>query len=151
MCLLNIFKVFIDFRNPGINLFQSSKLHLCRSRGNKSDVLRSDIIVSEASGMKVRNSFEDLDYDIHNLLFRMHFSSTDLAYNVKSFKAFSGDVHVLSVLIELIVLLDLRMMQLPDYVYTALKSLSLKLSHLPLHNCPLMTALSVNCLCREPV
>ena len=146
MCLLNTFKVFIDFRNPGINLFQSSKLHLCRSRSNKSDVLRSDIIVSKASGMKVRNGFENLDNDIHNLLFRMHFSSTDLAYNVKSFKAFSGDVHVLSVLIELIVLLDLRMMQLPDYVYTALKSLSLKLSHLPLHNCPLMTALSMYCL-----
>jgi hypothetical protein len=89
---------------------------LSRSRGNESDVLRRDIIVSKASGMKVRNGFEDLDYDIHNLLFRVHFSSTDLANNVKSFKAFGGDVHVLSVLIELIVLLDLRMMQLPDYV-----------------------------------
>ena len=66
--------------------------------------------------MKVRNGFENLYYDIHNLLFRVHFSSTNLANNVKSFKAFSRDVHVLSVLIELIVLLDLRMMQLPDFV-----------------------------------
>ena len=72
--------------------------------------------MSKASCVKVRNGFENLDYDIHNLLFRVHFSSTNLAYNVKSFKAFSRDVHVLSVLIELIVLLDLRMMQLPDYI-----------------------------------
>lgn len=66
--------------------------------------------------MKVRNGVEDLDDDIYYLLFRVHFSGTNLAYNVKSFKAFSRDVHVLSVLIEFIVLLDLWMMQLPDYV-----------------------------------
>ncbi len=44
--------------------------------------------MSKPSGMKVRNGFEDLDYDIHDLLFSVHFSSTNLAGNVKSFKAF---------------------------------------------------------------
>ena len=56
--------------------------------------------------MKVRNGFEDLDYDIRYLLFSVHFSSTNLANNVKTFKAFHRDVHILIILIELIVLLD---------------------------------------------
>ena len=116
MGLLNIFKVFIDFWNPGIDLFQSSQFYLCRSRGNESDILRRDIIVSKPSGMNMRNGFEDLDYDIHNLLFSVHFSSTNLADNVESFKAFHWDVYVLVILIEFIVLLDLRMMQLPHNI-----------------------------------
>jgi len=62
--------------------------------------------VSKPSGMKVRNGFEDLDYDIRYLLFSVHFSSTNLGNNVKTFKAFHRDVHILIILIELIVLLD---------------------------------------------
>ena len=106
MCLLNIFKVLINFLNPGIDLLQASQFDLCRPRGNESDILRRDIIVSKPSGMKVRNGFEDLDYDIHNLLFSVHFSSTNLGYDVKSFKTFHRDVHMLIILIKLIVLLD---------------------------------------------
>lgn len=106
MCLLNIFKVLIDFWNPGIDLLQASQFDLCRSRGNESDILRRDIIVSKPSGMKMRNCFEDLDYDIHYLLFSVDFSSTNLADDVKSFQAFHRDVHMLIIFIELIVLLD---------------------------------------------
>ena len=62
--------------------------------------------MSKPSGMKVRNGFEDLDYDIRYLLFSVHFSRTNLANNVKTFKAFHRDVHILIILIELIVLLD---------------------------------------------
>lgn len=102
--------MFFDFWNSGIYILQSSQFYLSWSRGNESDILRTDIIVSKPSGVKVWNSFEDLDYDIHNILFSVHFSSTNLADNVKSLKAFHRDVHMLIIFKELIVLLDLRMM-----------------------------------------